>query len=197
MTKTITGSILIPEQFTDEHARQFPDSYRAPNAQLVFAIRALAQRVHERNSEWLAPLGLTAAKFQYLSLIHATGEAGVTLHEIAMLQHSSNASVTLMIRGLEQDGLVTRKSNPLDGRSTLVRLRAKGVRLAEEAIVKHHERLESVLSDIAPSERDRVLHLLVRLGKAFEPPAEGDVAELRPAYVASRRIALANRKASA
>jgi len=33
--------------------------------------------------------------------------------------------VTLMIRALEKDGLVTRKSNPLDGRSTLVRLRAK------------------------------------------------------------------------
>jgi DNA-binding MarR family transcriptional regulator len=167
MAKANSASILIPQAHLDEHSREFPGVFEPYSTQVLFAIRALAQRVNDRATEWLAPLGLTATKFNYLAVLYAQRSTGLTLNEISELVHTANASVTSMINSLERESLVKRTPHPSDGRSSVVRLTARCRKLFERAFRHHHENIERTLAGIPVAERRAILDGLVRVGAAF------------------------------
>jgi DNA-binding MarR family transcriptional regulator len=167
MAKANVGSILIPQHHIDEHLREFPGVFEPYSTQVLFAVRALAQRVNDRATEWLAPLGLTATQFNYLAVLYAQRSTGLTLNDISALVHTANASVTSMINALERESLVKRTPHPSDGRSSVVNLTARGRKLFERAFRVHHEHIERTLAGISVADRRAILNGLVRVGDAF------------------------------
>jgi DNA-binding MarR family transcriptional regulator len=168
MARKRSGMMTIPKDQLDSLAHDFDHGFDPLNARLVFSIRALAQRVNDRANAWLQPLGLTATKFNYLAALYAQRERGLTLNELSLFVHTSNASVTSMVDSLDREQLVKRKNNPDDGRSTVVSLTPTGRALVKRAFTEHHGRIDTALKPLAARDRRALLGLLLAVGAAFE-----------------------------
>jgi DNA-binding MarR family transcriptional regulator len=165
MTRQRTGALLIPKEHLEKHRRRFP-RFKPLNAQVLFAVRALAQRINDDATERLAELGLTARQYNYLAVIYV--EESVTPNEIGTLIHTANPTVTSMLNALERDGLVVREQHPEDGRSSVVTLTARGKALYERAFQLHHDPIEETMAVLTARERAKLVDVLVRLGDSFE-----------------------------
>jgi DNA-binding MarR family transcriptional regulator len=174
MRKDHHGQLRIPEDDVQTYIRAFGSEFDPTSMQLLFVLRALAQRVNDRASEWLAPMGLTATQFNYLAVVYARGTKGVTVKDLSALLHTTNGSVATMLNGLERDRLVKRVENPSDGRSMLVYLSSKGKRLFETAFRRHHQHIDETLASLPRPRRAALLDLLTELGDQFiQPPKIG------------------------
>jgi DNA-binding MarR family transcriptional regulator len=165
MTRQRTGALVIPQEHLEKHRRRFP-RFKPLNAQVLFAVRALAQRINDDATERLAEVGLTARQYNYLAVIYV--EERVTPNEIGTLIHTANPTVTSMLNALERDGLVVREQHPEDGRSSVVTLTARGKALYEKAFQLHHDPIEETMAVLSANERTKLVDILVRLGDSFE-----------------------------
>lgn len=176
MTQTNSGPkrrqrkpiILLPESMLEAHARSFPHAFDRSATLVLYAIRALAQRVNDHANDWLGPIGLNAAKYNHLAVLYFSGEGGLTLNEVSARIHTSNAAVTSMVATLERDGLVQRVTNPRDGRSVVVTITRKGKALFEKAVPAHYRNISKGMSKLSARERQQLLSLLRKLGAGFE-----------------------------
>jgi DNA-binding MarR family transcriptional regulator len=161
------SNLTVPDNLLAAYAKQYPDVFNPEAHRVLFALRAVAQRVNDRANEWLAPLGLTVGKYNYLTALGSAPDHGLTLNDIAALIHTKSATVTQMIAALEHDGLVKRSNNPLDGRSTIAILTAAGKRLLRKAMVTHHTRIEESMKTVSGGDRRALITLLLKIGDAF------------------------------
>jgi DNA-binding MarR family transcriptional regulator len=161
------NSLTVPDDQIDSVVSQFPDVFDPDTHRALFALRATAQRVNDCANEWLAPLGLTVGKYNYLVALASSPSRSRTLNEIGALIHTSSATVTGMIAALERDGLVERENNPLDGRSTIARLTPSGEALLHEAMTPHQRNIEASMKNITRAERQQLFALLLKLGSGF------------------------------
>jgi MarR family transcriptional regulator, 2-MHQ and catechol-resistance regulon repressor len=160
--------LLLTEAMLDAHERLYPEHYERNATQALFAIRALAQRIADQANQWLGPLGLNAAKYNYLVVIALAQDQQLTLNEISLRIHTSNATVTSMVGALERDGLVERRPNPADRRSSIVRLTVKGRQKMEKAVSIHHRNLEQAMRTLSVDERKLLVDLLRKVAAGFE-----------------------------
>jgi DNA-binding MarR family transcriptional regulator len=167
MARRASAAIQIPQDHVDALLKRFPREFEPTSTQMLFALRAIAQRINDRATEWLAPLGLTATKFNYLAVIYARRDTGLSLNEISELVHTANATVTSMVNSLVRDELVERVAHPSDGRSAVVILTPHGKKLFERAFRVHHGKIEETLAGFTIAERQATLKLLGRIADAF------------------------------
>jgi DNA-binding MarR family transcriptional regulator len=86
----------------------------------------------------------------------------------------SSAGVTKRLDRLAEAGLVERRPDPHDRRSTLVRLTGRGKQLVDRALPGHLANEERLLAALNPAERRRLDELLGKLLSALEVPKVGD-----------------------
>ena len=160
--------LRLPEAMLEKQAREFPESFERYSVLAIFALRTLAQRINDYTNDVLAPLGLNAAKYNYLMVLYVSPEGGMTPSELSRFIHTSNATVTAMLAVLERDGFVRRRAHRTDGRSSILTLTAKGKRIVERAAPLHHGHWASALSDLSIAERAQLTDLLLRAGEGFD-----------------------------
>ena len=161
----------IPDAMLDLHQERFPEAFERNAVVAMFALRAVAQRINDCTNDSLAPLGLNAAKYNYLVVLYLVDRPGMTLSELSEQIHTSNASVTSMIAALERDGFVRRSAHPQDGRSVVVRLTAKGRKRVEAAVPVHRHDIESALGELSIAERAQLSTLLLKVSAGFDRQA--------------------------
>jgi DNA-binding MarR family transcriptional regulator len=160
--------LRLPDEMLTKQAALFPESFERHSIVALFALRTLAQRITDYTNEALAPLGLNAAKFNYLMVLFVKPLEEMTLSELSRFIHTSNATVTSMVGSLERDGLVRRRAHDVDGRSTIVSLTDDGRRLMEKAIPLHHGHWAAALADLSIAEREQLADLVIRAGTGFD-----------------------------
>jgi DNA-binding MarR family transcriptional regulator len=138
----------------------WPD--QAPGMAVVTSIMRLQQIFLARADTVLRPLGLTFARYEVLMLLSFSRQGALPLGKIGERLQVNAASVTNAIDRLEADGLVTRRSNPDDGRGRLASLTAAGRRSATAATEAMNEQ---VFTDIGlgASTVSRLFDLLAEL----------------------------------
>ena len=157
----------LPEELLIRQCERFPNT--DPNVTIgLFALRALAQRINDRTNAVLAPLGLNAAKYNQLVVLYMSPAEMLTPSEISDLIHTTNASVSAIIDGLEKDGLVKRGQNPTDRRSMVVRLTARGRKRIEQAFPLRYHDAEAGMGELSAAERALLVSLLLRVGAGFD-----------------------------
>jgi DNA-binding MarR family transcriptional regulator len=141
----------------------WPD--QAPGMAVVTSIMRLQQIFLARADAVLRPLGLTFARYEVLMLLSFSSKGALPLGKIGERLQVNAASVTNAVDRLETDGLVTRRSNPDDGRGTLARLTASGRRRASAATAAMNA---EVFTDIGLPQSDvsRLFDLLADLRRA-------------------------------
>ena len=117
----------------------WPD--QAPAMALVTSIMRLQQVFLTRADATLRSYDLTFARYEVLMLLSFASQGALPLGKIGERLQVNAASVTNAVDRLEARGLVTRRSNPDDGRGTLAWLTAAGRRTALEATEAMNESL--------------------------------------------------------
>ena len=93
------------------------------------ALRAAYWAMHRRADALMARHGVTADQYVLLSLL--AERDGVTQQELVRRAASDANTVRAMLVRLEEQGLVSRRPHPTDGRARSVRLTAGGRRAHE------------------------------------------------------------------
>ncbi len=129
----------IAEARRQWEAHGWPD--QAPAMALVTSIMRLQQVFLTRADATLRSYDLTFARYEVLMLLSFARQGALPLGKIGERLQVNAASVTNAVDRLEARGLVTRRSNPDDGRGTLAWLTAAGRRTALEATEAMNESL--------------------------------------------------------
>ena len=129
----------IAEARRQWEAHGWPD--QAPAMALVTSIMRLQQVFLTRADATLRSYDLTFARYEVLMLLSFARQGALPLGKIGERLQVNPASVTNAVDRLEARGLVTRRSNPDDGRGTLAWLTATGRRTALEATEAMNESL--------------------------------------------------------
>lgn len=119
---TATGDYIDTVQ--DQWQRIFPDVSSAP-AGIIGRVRRLAQLIQLQSDSVLMGCGISRAEFDILALLTRTGRP-MTPSELASDLLTSPAGTTKRINKLVDAGLVTRQTNPQDGRGAYIRTTGKG-----------------------------------------------------------------------
>jgi DNA-binding MarR family transcriptional regulator len=138
---------------------------QAPGMAVVTSIMRLQQIFLARADTVLRPLGLTFARYEVLMLLSFSRQGALPLGKIGERLQVNPASVTNAVDRLEADGLVTRRSNPDDGRGRLACLTPAGRRSASAATAAMNDQ---VFTDIglAPSVVSALFGVLAELRAA-------------------------------
>ncbi len=98
--------------------------------------------------------GLSAARLSALSVLVFGGAR--TIGELAAAEQVRAPTMTRIVRGLEDEGLIEREADPDDGRRVLVRATAKGKRVLWRARERRVERLAELLGRLPPEDVGRI-----------------------------------------
>ncbi|GEK48233.1 MarR family transcriptional regulator [Halomonas pacifica] len=105
--------------------------------------------------------GLTQLQYITLCALEEWGE----IDQITLGRHTAldRNTVAVVVRKLEERGLVTRRRNPEDRRSMLVTLTVEGERLRQRAEPTVAEVQEAILAPLDDAERETLCRLLQRV----------------------------------
>src|SRR5436853_7885664 len=128
---------------------------------LSSANREAADRLHSASIHVLRRVaredpasGLSAARLSALSVLVFGGPR--TLGELAAAEQVRPPTITSIVRGLEEAGLVRRDADPNDGRVARVRATAEGERILQRARQRRIASLADRLDSLSPEEVARV-----------------------------------------
>ena len=120
-------------------------------AALRFAVTRLARQLRQ---EALADGGLTPSKLTALASINRLGP--MSLGDLAVVERVSAATVSRTVDALDAAGLVSRTSDPSDGRVVHVAVRGAGVKLLEDSRRRKDALLAQRMSLLSARDRTRL-----------------------------------------
>ncbi|MDO0929427.1 MarR family transcriptional regulator [Streptomyces sp. TG1A-8] len=123
------------------------DPRRAPVGSLTFLVRKVWLNMRSAIAGELTAFGLSTS--QYATLLMTAAQPGMSASDIAREVASSRQAANEMLVGLEQEGLIERRTNPTDRRSHQIFVTESGrARLvgARKAVDRCEEELESAFT---------------------------------------------------
>jgi DNA-binding MarR family transcriptional regulator len=118
-------------------------------------------------------IGLSPARLSALSVVVFGGPMRIS--SLARAEQVRTATMTPIVGALERDGLVTRETDPADGRAVILRATAKGARLMAEGRARRVATLASELRRLSVRERAALDDAVRILRRIFSPGAPGSV----------------------
>lgn len=143
----------------------------AESVRFATLIRTIAFAQRAAADQWVQGSGLTRSQAFTLGYIQSHQERGVIARELARMSGTTPASVTSLLQGLEDRGLITRTASPDDSRVKLISVTAEGARLVagyDDEVNAANDRLFDVLD---AGEQQTLLALLQRIADEAEPPS--------------------------
>ena len=113
-------------------------------------------------------VGMPAARLILLRLLVNCRPKELGIVEIARRLDINAAAVTRQIKEMEKQQLVTRRSDPKDGRRSYVRLTARGRKLFEKVHERSHEFEQRLAAHVSEDEVLTATRVLVQLRSALE-----------------------------
>ncbi len=104
----------------------------------------------------------TLPRFDVLAQLQAAGNA-LTMGEVSARLMVTTGNVTGLIDAMEQDGLVERRRNPADRRSTLIAATEAGRALFDRMAPTHREWIDSLTAGLTRGEMVLLFELLGKL----------------------------------
>ena len=132
------------------------------------------------NQLLLQDSGLTKADYELLAVLSADPAGRMPAQEVCSQLRWEKSRLSHQVRHLMEQGLVDRRTNPADGRSSVIRLLPAGRRAIEEAAPKHVADVRRLFVDLlTPAELDmmaalhqRILDQLAEESSADRPAAD-------------------------
>ncbi|WP_020667345.1 MarR family winged helix-turn-helix transcriptional regulator [Amycolatopsis nigrescens] len=130
----------------------------------------LAKTAHKLQAHTVGDLGLTPAQARALSMLGRC-QAPPRMAELAERLHVVPRAVTPVVDALEEAGLVRRRIDPGNRRSTLVELTADGTEMCRR-VAEHRGRVAGELfAPLTDAQRRTLLELLDKVDQAQTVPS--------------------------
>jgi DNA-binding MarR family transcriptional regulator len=141
--------------------------------EVIGRITRLARIFQRRADGWLAEFDLTWETFAVLGALLRQGPP-YTLTPTALYRQAllTSGAITNRIARAEAMGWVTREPDPLDARSSAVRLTPRGLKLANRVIERHFAEQARLLEVLSEAERSTLARLLSQLAAGHEQELE-------------------------
>jgi DNA-binding MarR family transcriptional regulator len=139
----------------------------------LFALRRTAQQVDNAVTEWLSGAGGSIARFQVMSILWASADAGVPHKEIVATLGVTRATVSGLMAGMERDGLVQSEVDAGDRRNLLASLTEKGRVAMDGAFEVNVARMQTAFGSLSEQEMTIFTDLLARIRQGFAEAAGG------------------------
>lgn len=125
----------------------------------------LIQRIARMSNRWLEPrlqeMGLAVAQVPVFGALQQRGP--MSQRELAALLHVEQPTMAQLLSRMERDGLIVRKSDPKDGRSSLISITPKALKRSEAARDVLMEGRQISLQGFSKTEVDTLQKLLQRM----------------------------------
>ena len=129
------------------------------------AFRRIVQALRESSRAAEQRVGLTGAQlFVLQSLAESPGRS---VNELAERTHTHQSSVSVVVKRLEEQGLVRRSPSAVDGRCVELTLSTHGRRVAERAPDPAQARLIAAIEGLTPSRRRQLASTLGDVAQAL------------------------------
>lgn len=128
-------------------------------------INRVARWTHGRTRDRLAPLGMTPSSARALGVLMRSDEP-LRMVELAERLRIVPRSVTTLVDGLEQEGLVERRPDPQDRRSTRVHLTEQGLARGAALRRARHEAGDDLVAVLDDGDRAELHRLLTIIDQA-------------------------------
>lgn len=111
----------------------------------------------------------TLPRFDVLAVLYREPQ-GLQLSALSRTLLVSNGNVTVVVRQLQERGLVQSQANPADGRSAIVSLTPSGRTRFVELAEAHHRWISELLSDVPETDKDDLVRMLGNLRTNMSGP---------------------------
>lgn len=111
----------------------------------------------------------TLPRFDVLAVLYRA-PGGLRMSALSRSLLVSNGNVTVVVRQLQERGLVTSQTNPDDGRSAIVSLTSAGKRRFVELAEAHHRWISDFFVDVPATDKDDLVSLLGKLRVTMSGP---------------------------
>ena len=129
--------------------------------QIGFVLRRATQRHVAIFAECMDELGLTPTQFS--ALIKIRDEGSISQGRLGRLTSMDPTNILGVVQRLTQRGLVSRRPDPDDARSTLLTLTGAGQELLAQAVGRAREATERTLRPLPAAKRKALLQLLAKI----------------------------------
>ena len=140
----------------------------APSIRAALNRKALADARHR--TALARHLGVTGNGM--LAVQHLARAGELTAGQLATELQLSSGGTTSVVHRLKRAGHLTREANPIDGRSTLLRLTPTMEKAATQACAPLVARLDQLIKDLPADEREAVTRFLEHVAGASEQHAD-------------------------
>jgi DNA-binding MarR family transcriptional regulator len=159
----------IVDELLQQWATEHPD-LDVSSLGVMVRVQLLAKLAGKRTEHALRRHGLRLWEYEVLSVLRRTGAPyELPSTEIARAVLLTSGAMTTRIDGLEQRGLVRRRSSREDRRSILVRLTAKGRKLIDAAIGSRLDDANLAMEKIPARRRKQLAASLRTILGNFDP----------------------------
>ena len=158
----------LPAEMVKASSAAFGPDYEPGAARAMYSLRHCATLANDSIARWLNGYHLNARTMNVLMTLYAGNDGnGMPIGEIGPFIHTAGARLTATLDGLEGLGLIARRVNADDRRSTLVALTAKGRKVVAKAFPELNRQSEAAFRTLSPSDRETLTTLLTRLSEGF------------------------------
>lgn len=141
----------------------------------IVALRRITRAADIHSHLLQREFGVTGPQLGTLRVIHRLQP--VSAGDLARAAHIGYATLTGILDRLEANGHLTRKRDPADRRTAVLKMTKSGERLLATAPSLLQTRLHEDLQRMPQAERQALLDALLRVGSLMEAEAPGDVSE--------------------
>ncbi|MBN2656792.1 MAG: MarR family transcriptional regulator [Spirochaetales bacterium] len=142
--------------------QQYSPDERLDFSVIIAVFRAM-QTVKKSESITLDRGKLTSSQFSVLETLYHKGPLRVC--ELLEKTLSSGGNMTVVLKNLQQDGLILKVKDPEDGRAFVVQLTGKGFQLIDGIFPDHIKEVQSLLSPLTDEEKRELVRILKKLNR--------------------------------
>jgi len=130
---------------------------------ITIALGRAATSIERLLAQRLKPHKVTPVGMQVLISVLLADGGPIDLKTLGADVRVTKANVSLVLRALEREGLVTREAEPADGRRLRVKLTRKGKRLVQELVPLVREAMEEGLAPLSKRDRNELRRITRRI----------------------------------
>lgn len=130
----------------------------------IVKLERLRLKIHNNTVNYLSEYNLTFNQFKVLEVLYHRGN--LNIGSITKLTMSTPGNITVVIRNLKRDGLITSIKLPQDRRNSILTLTEEGKLLIEKVFPDHAKKLYNLLSVLDEQELDNLYKLLDKVYQA-------------------------------
>ena len=121
------------------------------NLSTLIVFTRAEQKIHKMEYETMKAGGLTPSQFAVLEVLYSKGDLKIC--EIIEKTLTTSGNVTVVIKNLEKDGLVSKNIDLEDKRSMLISITDKGKKIMDEIFPKHVDNINNIFDILTIEEK--------------------------------------------